>query len=88
MGVQLWSRMVPSLRTSLKPGGWQSPEDKKREDALLTGARVVHGSKRHQYGGKQPVQSYEPCDEEDGAEEDDESCDYEQHTVGDKRARK
>lgn len=55
----------PTASTSLKAGGWQSPEDK---------ARVVHGSVRHQYGGKQPVlwkddQEHASDSEEEGEEE-------------------
>ena len=97
MGMQLWSRMVPSLRrlhicppaeplplcdllrhASLKAGGWQSPEDKQREAAFLSHHRVVHGSERHQYGGKRPLLPSERKD--DGGksaseeEDDDAAC--------------
>ena len=45
----------PTASTSLKAGGWQSPEDKQREAAFLSHHRVVHGSGWHQYGGKRPL---------------------------------
>ena len=68
----------PAASTSLKAGGWQSPEDKQREAALLSRARVVHGSVRHQYGGKRPVPPSERSDEggESGSEEDDDGDNY------------
>ena len=63
----------PTASTSPKAGGWQSPEDKARETALLSQARVVHGSMRHQYGGKRPMPPPEQSAErgESGSEEDD-----------------
>ena len=63
----------PTASTSLKAGGWQSPEDKQREAAFLSHHRVVHGSERHQYGGKRPLLPSERKDEggKSASEEED-----------------
>eukprot|EP00966_Prymnesium_polylepis_P250443 5791449-Prymnesium_polylepis.2 len=62
----------PTASTSLKAGGWQSPEDTQREAALLSRHRVVHGSERHQYGGKRPLLPSEPKDGEKSDSEEEE----------------
>ena len=66
----------PTASTSLKAGGWQSPEDKQREAALLSHHRVVHGSERHQYGGKRPLLPSERKDDggESASDDDDDAC--------------
>ena len=66
----------PTASTSLKAGGWQSPEDKQREAAVLSHHRVVHGSERHQYGGKRPLLPSERKDDggESASEEEDDDA--------------
>ena len=62
----------PTASTSLKAGGGQSPEDKQRETALLSRHRVVHGSERHQYGGKRPLLPSEQNKEQGGSDSEEE----------------